>query len=252
MSEAAAKGSNGELLEAHDISVHFEGLAALDGLSVSLDRTEIFGLIGPNGSGKTTLVNVLTGFQKATAGRVTLSGRDITDWPPYRIGRAGLSRTFQAVRLFRDLSVLENLEIAGVGHGLSRRAAEKRAVDILEWMQFEHKAYDLADTLPYGDERRVGIGRALASAPQFVLLDEPAAGLTDAECDDIMQLIARIPADFGCGVLLIEHNMRVIMGVCGRIHVIESGQSVAEGPPAEIQSNPDVIRAYLGSKPQDA
>ena len=252
MSEAAAKGANGELLEAHDISVHFEGLAALDGLSVSLDRTEIFGLIGPNGSGKTTLVNVLTGFQKATAGRVTLSGRDITDWPPYRIGRAGLSRTFQAVRLFRDLSVLENLEIAGVGHGLSRRAAEKRAVDILEWMQFEHKAYDLADTLPYGDERRVGIGRALASAPQFVLLDEPAAGLTDAECDDIMQLIARIPADFGCGVLLIEHNMRVIMGVCGRIHVIESGHSVAEGPPSEIQSNPDVIRAYLGSKPQDA
>ena len=252
MSEAATKGSNGELLEAHDISVHFEGLAALDGLSVSLDRTEIFGLIGPNGSGKTTLVNVLTGFQKATAGRVRLSGRDITDWPPYRIGRAGLSRTFQAVRLFRDLSVLENLEIAGVGHGLSRRAAEKRAVDILEWMNFEHKAYDLADTLPYGDERRVGIGRALASAPQFVLLDEPAAGLTDAECDDIMQLIARIPADFGCGVLLIEHNMRVIMGVCGRIHVIESGQSVAEGPPGEIQSNPDVIRAYLGSKPQDA
>ncbi|MDE0390450.1 MAG: ABC transporter ATP-binding protein [Rhodospirillales bacterium] len=252
MSEAATKGSNGELLEARDISVHFEGLAALDGLSVSLDRTEIFGLIGPNGSGKTTLVNVLTGFQKATAGRVTLSGRDITDWPPYRIGRAGLSRTFQAVRLFRDLSVLENLEIAGVGHGLSRRAAEKRAVDILEWMNFEHKAYDLADTLPYGDERRVGIGRALASAPQFVLLDEPAAGLTDAECDDIMQLIARIPADFGCGVLLIEHNMRVIMGVCGRIHVIESGQSVAEGPPGDIQSNPDVIRAYLGSKPQDA
>ena len=252
MSEAATKGSNGELLEAHDISVHFEGLAALDGLSVSLGRTEIFGLIGPNGSGKTTLVNVLTGFQKASAGTVTLGGRDITDWPPYRIGRAGLSRTFQAVRLFRDLTVLENLEIAGVGHGLSRRTAEKRAVDILEWMQFEHRAYDLADTLPYGDERRVGIGRALASAPQFVLLDEPAAGMTDAECDDMMGLIARIPADFGCGVLLIEHNMRVIMGVCERIHVIESGHSVAEGPPRDIQNNPDVIRAYLGSKPQDA
>ena len=125
MSESATKGTNGELLEAHDISVHFEGLAALDGLSVSLGRTEIFGLIGPNGSGKTTLVNVLTGFQKATAGTVTLGGRDITDWPPYRIGRAGLARTFQAVRLFRDLTVLENLEIAGVGHGLSRRTAEK-------------------------------------------------------------------------------------------------------------------------------
>ena len=252
MSETSTDSSDAELLEALDISVHFEGLAALNGLSISLGRTEIFGLIGPNGSGKTTLVNVLTGFQKATAGTVTLGGRDITDWPPYRIGRAGLARTFQAVRLFRDLSVLENLEIAAVGNGLTRRAAEKRAMDILEWMHFEHKAYDLADSLPYGDERRVGIGRALASAPQFVLLDEPAAGLTDAECDDVMQLIARIPTDFSCGVLLIEHNMRVIMGVCERIHVIESGHSVAEGPPGEIQTNPDVIRAYLGSKPQDA
>ncbi len=252
MSEPATGSADAELLEAHDISVHFEGLAALDGLSISLDRTEIFGLIGPNGSGKTTLVNVLTGFQKATAGKVLLGGRDITDWPPYRIGRTGLARTFQAVRLFRDLPVLENLEIAAVGTGLMRRAAEKRAMDILEWMHFGHKAYDLADTLPYGEERRVGIGRALASAPRFVLLDEPAAGMTDTECDDIMQLIARIPRDFGCGVLLIEHNMRVIMGVCERIHVIESGRSVAEGPPREIQNNPDVIRAYLGSKSQNA
>ena len=243
-----AGGDMEERLEAHDVSVNFEGLAAVDEVTVSMSRHEIFGLIGPNGAGKTTLVNVLTGFQKPTHGRVVLAGVDVTGMPPHRIGRRGLARTFQAVRLYPDMPVIENLEAAAVGTGLGRREASRRARAILEWMNFSSKAYDHADTLPYGDERRVGIGRALAMAPHFVLLDEPAAGMSDSECDDLMALISRIPGDFGCGVLLIEHNMRVIMGVCDRIHVIDSGRTIGEGTPQEIQANPAVIRAYLGSR----
>ena len=245
-------GTPDDTLEAFDVSVHFEGLAAVDGVSISMKHGEVFGLIGPNGAGKTTFVNVLTGFQRPTRGRVVLGGDDVTGLRAHELGRRGLARTFQTVRLFRDMPVIENLEAAAVGTGLGRREAARRAAKILGWMNFEHKADDWADTLPYGEERRVGIGRALAMAPRFVLLDEPAAGLSDAECDELMGLIAGIPGEFGCGVLLIEHNMRVIMGVCHRVHVIESGRTVAEGPPQEIQSNPDVMRAYLGTKSRDA
>jgi branched-chain amino acid transport system ATP-binding protein len=237
-----------ETLQARDVSVRFEGLTAIDGVSIALSRNEVLGLIGPNGAGKTTLVNVLTGFERSTAGRVVLAGEDVTGWPAHRLGRAGLARTFQGVRLFRGLSVIENLEAAAVGTGLRRRAAERRAMQILCWMNLEDRAFDAADTLPYGEERLVGIGRALAMAPRFVLLDEPAAGLTDAECDELMRRIARIPEEFQCGVLLIEHNMRVVMGVCHRIHVIASGRTIAEGTPDEIQRNAGVIEAYLGTR----
>ena len=244
----AAGGNLEDRLEAVDISVNFEGLSALNEVTLSMGRREIFGLIGPNGAGKTTMVNVLTGFQKPTQGKVVVGGVDVTGWSAHMIGRKGLARTFQAVRLYSDMPVIENLEAAAVGVGLMRYEASQRAKAILEWMGFGHRAYNYADTLPYGDERRVGIGRALAMAPHFVLLDEPAAGMSDAECDELMGLIARIPADFGCGVLLIEHNMRVIMGVCDRIHVIDSGRTIMEGTPQEIQTNPEVIRAYLGSR----
>ncbi len=236
------------MLQAEQIEVRFEGLTAIDKVSLSLEQGNILGLIGPNGAGKSTLVNALTGFQKRTQGVVRLDQVDISSWTADRIARHGVARTFQAVRLFRGLTVIENLAAAGIGTGHTRRAAEARAREILEWMDLLVNADQLAGALPYGDQRRVAIGRALALAPRYLLLDEPAAGMSDAECDELVGLIGRVPEHYGCGVLLIEHNMRVIMNACAQIHVIDSGRTIAEGTPAEIQEHPDVVRAYLGSK----
>ena len=236
------------MLRAEEIEVHFEGLTAIDKVTLTLDQGVILGLIGPNGAGKSTLVNALTGFQKRTHGTVRLDQVDISDWTADRIARHGIARTFQAVRLFRGLTVIENLAAAAVGTGHTRRAAEAEAQEILEWMGLADRAGQLAGALPYGDQRRVAIGRALALKPRFVLLDEPAAGMSDAECDDLVGLIGRVPEHYGCGVLLIEHNMRVIMNACAQIHVIDSGRTIAEGTPAEIQEHPEVVRAYLGTK----
>jgi len=236
------------VLEAEEIEVHFEGLTAIDKVSLSLEQGDILGLIGPNGAGKSTLVNALTGFQKRTHGVVRLDQVDISAWAADRIARHGVARTFQAVRLFRRLTVLENLAAAAVGAGHTRRAAERQAGEVLAWMDLTDRADHLAAALPYGDQRRVAIGRALALKPRYLLLDEPAAGMSDAECDELVGLIGRVPAHYGCGVLLIEHNMRVIMNACARIHVIDSGRTIAEGTPAEIQEHPDVVRAYLGTK----
>ena len=235
-------------LAVRNLSVHFDGLWALENVDLSLRQGEIVGLIGPNGAGKTTFINALTGFQLPSAGSVHLGDADITRWPPHRIRRAGVARTFQSGRLFRELLVSENVEATAASFGLNRKRAHDHAMNILEWIGLGEKSDKYADTLPYTDERRVGIARALIMNPAFVLLDEPAAGMSDQECDHLMAIIAQIPAQFGTGVLLIEHNMRVVMGICSRVHVFDGGRTIAQGTPNEVQANPAVITAYLGTK----
>jgi branched-chain amino acid transport system ATP-binding protein len=244
---AATPQTGVDELSADALEVSFGGLAAILGVNLTVRRGEIFGLIGPNGAGKTTLVNCLTGFQKPTSGRIRLDRIDVTGWRPERLRKAGVARSFQAGRLFRDMTVLDNVEVTAVGLGLARRQAAAAAMEMLIWIGLADKADTIAGSLTYTDERRVGIARALMLSPTFVLLDEPAAGMSDSECDELMRLIAEIPGSFGCGVLLIEHNMRVIMGISERIHVLDGGRSIAEGNPREIRGNEAVIAAYLGN-----
>ncbi len=235
-----------ETLRTDGITVRFGGLAALDDLSLELRRHEILGLIGPNGAGKSTMINVLSGFQRVDAGRVHLEGRDITRSRPHEISRLGVARTFQAVRLFSGLSVLENVAAGFAGRAVGRRAARIRAQEILDWLGLGGAAARTAGTLPYGDERLVGIARALATGPAFLLLDEPAAGTNEEDIPGLIETIARIHGEFGCGVLVVEHNMGLIMGLCGRVHVIDHGRTIAVGPPRAVQNDPEVRRAYLG------
>ncbi len=239
-------GTNASELTADGVSVRFQGLSAIADVSLTVQRHEVFGLIGPNGAGKTTLVNCLTGFQAPTEGRV-LVGRDATaGWTPVKFRESGVARTFQAGRLFKEMTVIENVEVGAVGLGLGRRAAASHARDLLAWVGLPDKADLAAGALAYTDQRRLSIARAMVLSPAFVLLDEPAAGMSDAECEDLMALVSAIPASFTCGVLLIEHNMRVVMGISHRIHVLDGGRTLAEGTPEAIQRNEAVMAAYLG------
>jgi ABC-type branched-subunit amino acid transport system ATPase component len=236
-----------ETLEASGVSVHFAGLRAVDGVDVSVGAGEILGLIGPNGAGKTTLVNALTGFQRLTAGSVRLGGLDVTGWSANSLARKGVCRTFQAVRLFPDLSVFENVQMGAVGAGKSRRDAAREATALLERMQLESVADRPASAIPHGQERRVGIARALATQPRFMLLDEPGAGLNEGESAELVASLRRIRDDFGCALMVIEHDMGLIMQLCERIQVMDHGKTLAIGAPREVARDPAVLEAYLGT-----
>jgi branched-chain amino acid transport system ATP-binding protein len=242
----------GDSLRASSVSRAFEGVRALQEVTLELHRHEVVGLIGPNGAGKSTLVNVLSGFDFPSGGRVELDGRDVTAWRSHRRARAGLARTFQHSRSFRELSVRENVEIAALGVGASPREARKRADGLLELLGVEGQAEVRAGTLAHGDERRLGVARALATEPTFVLMDEPAAGLPEAEVPDFATVVRSVRDDHDAGVLLIDHNMALVMGVCDRIQVLDHGRTLAEGTPAEIRANLDVAAAYLGETGVDA
>jgi branched-chain amino acid transport system ATP-binding protein len=228
------------------VSRSFEGVHALRDVTLELRRGEIVGLIGPNGAGKSTLVNVLSGFDRPSSGAVELEGRDITRWRPSRRGRAGLARTFQHSHAFRSLSVRENVEVAALGAGTPPRAARERAEELLEALGLSAGADAPADVLAQGDERRLGVARALATDPSFVLLDEPAAGLPEAELPPFAEVVRSVRDQRDAGVLLIDHNMGLIMAICDRIHVLDQGRTLAEGTPADIRANLDVAAAYLG------
>ncbi|MFQ5774625.1 MAG: ABC transporter ATP-binding protein [Kiloniellaceae bacterium] len=229
------------------VSKHFAGLRALDRVSLRLEEGEILGLIGPNGSGKTTLINVVTGLLPPTEGRIVAGGLDITGKRAHEIARARVARTFQRVRLFHDLTVLENVEVAAVGVGLPRRQARRRAREILAELDLAPWAARLAGELPYGHERRVEVARALAAAPRFLLLDEPAAGLNEEESTELLRMLAPIPRDKGLGILIVDHDMNLIMRLCGRLHVLNYGRTIGEGTPEAVRRIPEVVAAYLGS-----
>jgi ABC-type branched-subunit amino acid transport system ATPase component len=229
----------------------FNGLRALDDVTLSLSQGEILGLIGPNGSGKTTLINVISGLLPATSGKVSVRGAEITNLTAYNIARSGIARTFQTIRLFRELTAMENAEVAALGVGATRREARKRAVAALAEMSLEPYADSLAGTLPYGLERRLEVARALAMDPTFILLDEPGAGLNEEECNDLLKVLGRIRERHNLGMLVVEHDMRLIMRLCDRLHVLQSGRTIGEGTPAEVRENPAVIEAYLGRSGKD-
>jgi branched-chain amino acid transport system ATP-binding protein len=241
-----------DALRVEQIEMQFSGVRALGGVSLRLSPGEIVGLIGPNGSGKTTLINVITGFLKPTRGEVYVDARRVTGWTPHRIARVGVRRTFQTIRLFKGLTVLENVETAAVSAGAARRQGRGQAVAALRALGLAALAETTAGALPYGEERRVEIARAIVTRPRYLLLDEPAAGLNESESDALLSMLRQIVSDLGCGLLIIDHDMRLMMRLCSRLHVLNYGITIGEGAPRDVRANPDVLAAYLGGGRRDA
>ena len=251
------------VLEAKNLGIAFGGLRALQDVQFSIGEKEIIGLIGPNGAGKTTVFNLLTDVYVPTEGTITLENQNIVGKKTYQITQGGISRTFQNIRLFKDISVIDNVNIAmnfqmkySVLSGIFRLPAyrreeervDKRAHELLQVFNLDEKAEDLAKNLPYGQQRKLEIARALATNPKVLLLDEPAAGMNPTETKELIETIRLIRDRFGIAILLIEHDMNFVMGICERIYVLDYGKVIAEGNPEEIRNNPRVITAYLGGE----
>ena len=254
---------NGDiLLDARNVTMQFGGLKAVDKFNLTLRKGELAGLIGPNGAGKTTVFNVLTGVYKPTMGEVEIGGVDTRPLKPYKISHLGISRTFQNIRLFKELTVLDNVLIAANQHAKhntidsvlrtpryyrEEERLRKKSMELLSIFELDRKALDESGSLPYGEQRKLEIIRALATEPKVLFLDEPAAGMNHKETEGLMQTIAKIRREFNLTVLLIEHDMKLVMGICERILVLDHGVTIAQGLPDSIRKNPDVIKAYLGA-----
>ena len=258
----SAATTSAPYLQVRGVTKRFGGLTAVKDLTMDVSRGALYGLIGPNGAGKTTVFNLLTGVYDPTEGDILLAGRQIDGRQPFEIAKLGVTRTFQNIRLFSDMTVLENvmaarhlrsrqtLADAVLGtprHHAEERATRTRAIELLKIFDLDGLADENATSLPYGSQRRLEIARALATEPQVLLLDEPAAGMNPQESQDLMRLIRWIRDEFKLTVLLVEHNMKVVMGICETVQVIDHGEAIAIGTPAEIQKNADVIEAYLGA-----
>jgi branched-chain amino acid transport system ATP-binding protein len=254
------------ILKIDNVTKEFGGLTAVADLNLNVEKGELIGVIGPNGAGKTTVFNVITGIYEPTAGSIKFKETEIAGMEPYKISKLGIARTFQNLRLFRNLSVLENVKIANQTFAeyniisaifrnsqfrAQEREIKKNALKLLDIVGLSEFVNEKAGKLPYGFQRKLEIARALALKPEILLLDEPAAGMNPDESQELMEFIAKIRNDFDLTIILIEHHMEVVMGICERILVLNFGKTIAEGTPEEIQSSPEVISSYLGEVAQD-